>query len=152
MASGTVPSVTLHPVDALMYQYARLIDAGDFDGVGNLFAAGAVALADGTVIAEGAEAVTALYEATTLRHADGTPRTRHLVTNQVIDIDEGGGTARATSDFLVVQLADGGEPLTVVAAGRYDDRFVRDGGRWRFAERRMSPQLFGDVSRHLRFR
>jgi hypothetical protein len=52
-------------------------------------------------------------------------------------------------DFTVLQaLPD--LILQPIAAGRYNDRFERHGGRWRFTQRRVHVDLVGDVSRHLR--
>ena len=36
-----------------------------------------------------------------------------------------------------------------IIAGRYHDRFVRDDGVWRFAERRFFIDLVGDLGHHL---
>jgi hypothetical protein len=36
-----------------------------------------------------------------------------------------------------------------VLAGRYEDRFARVGGRWRFTERVVTPELLGDLSDHM---
>lgn len=138
-------------VEALLRRYAELIDAGDFDGVGALFSEGAIAMPDGSVLAEGAPAVAAMYEATTIRHADGTPRTRHLVTNVVIEYGADDRSARVESDFVVLQQVAPGDPIVPIATGHYVDRMARDARGWRFVERRMVPQLFGDVSEHLTF-
>jgi hypothetical protein len=45
-----------------------------------------------------------------------------------------------------------GLPLQPIASGRYHDRFERHDGEWVFAERRVSIDLVGDVSHHLRNR
>lgn len=144
---------TPRAIERLLYDYADRIDAGNFAGVGALFADGTIALADGTVIAEGAEAVEALYVATTRRYDDdGTPHTKHVTTNVVVDVDAGGDRATARSYFTVFQglpadLAD--FPLQPVISGRYHDTFARRDGVWSFRERRMVPELFGDLSHHL---
>jgi 3-phenylpropionate/cinnamic acid dioxygenase small subunit len=150
------PAVTdaFAAIEALLFRYAAAIDAGDLDAVGALFAEGVVATDDGTVIAEGAEGVRRLYEATTRLHEDGTPRTAHLTTNTSIDVDDDAGLADARSRFVVLQAVppegdDPGLALQPIIAGRYHDRFVRVDGEWRFAERRMRPELFGDLARHL---
>ena len=60
-------------------------------------------------------------------------RGKHVAINPLIDVD--GDTATARTDYVFVgRTADG---LAVTSAGRYHDRLVRDGGRWRFAERRI---------------
>lgn len=129
-------------VEDLLYRYAELIDAGDFAGVGALFAHGTLAGQ------RGAAAVQALYEATTRRYDDGTPLTHHAVTNVRIEVDEGAGTARAASYFTVTQ-ATPSLPLQIVVTGRYDDTFQRLDDTWWFAERGMQVDQVGDVSQHL---
>lgn len=136
-------------IERLLHDYAARIDAGDFAGVGALFADGAIAMADGTRIAEGAEAVEALYVATTRRYDDdGTPHTKHVTTNISVDLDDAGERAVVRSYFTVFQgLAD--FPLQAIISGRYEDLVERVDGAWAFRERRMHPELYGDLSRHL---
>jgi hypothetical protein len=135
-------------VEALILRYAERIDRGDFAGVGELFAEGAIAAADGTLLARGQAEVQALYERTTRRYEDGTPRTKHVTTNLQIELDEERGEAAARSYFTVLQGLPG-FPLQPIVAGRYEDRFARRADRWSFRERRMLVDLVGDVSRHL---
>jgi ketosteroid isomerase-like protein len=133
-------------IEALVYEYARRIDDGDFAGVGALFAEGSVCGPDGSPLATGAEAVEALYTATTRRYEDGTPRSHHVTTNLAIEI--GLSTASARSYFTVFQATDG-VPLQPIVAGRYSDTFARHHGGWRFDQRVMEVRLVGDVSQHL---
>jgi uncharacterized protein (TIGR02246 family) len=133
-------------IEALIFEYARRIDDGDFDGVGELFAHGAVTMPDGTVLAEGSDAVAALYAATTRRYPEGTPRSHHVTTNVVVRAE--GDEASAQSYFTVFQATDG-VPLQPIVTGRYQDRFQRVDGAWRFARRGMEVRLVGDVSQHL---
>ena len=135
-------------IERLLFVYAERIDAGDFAGVGALFADGEIrAGADGPSF-RGADAVRQLYAATVRLHADGTPRTKHVTTNVLIEVDEGAGTATARAYFTVLQQLDD-FPLQTIVAGRYHDDFHRADGRWRFAVRRMHVDLQGDLSRHL---
>jgi 3-phenylpropionate/cinnamic acid dioxygenase small subunit len=129
----------------LLGVYCEVMDAGDWDGLGALFAHGALTDGDGNEVARGAQAVAALYGATVVLH-DGSPRTRHLTTNPVIDVT--GDTATCRSSFAVLQQVGDG-PLAPVAAGRYRDRFVRADGAWRFAERAFHLDQVGDTSQHL---
>jgi hypothetical protein len=106
----------------------------------------------GKETARGRDAVVALYTATTKRHADGTPRTRHLTTNSIIEVDSVSGTATARSSYVVFQATDV-VALQPIIAGRYRDRFVRSGREsWSFAERTVAVDLVGDLSDHLTFR
>ncbi|GAA4118409.1 nuclear transport factor 2 family protein [Nocardioides fonticola] len=140
-------------VEHLLYRYAELIDAGDFDGVAELFAHGAIhAVPDGppeTVFA-GRDAVRGLYERSTRRYEDGTPRSRHLVTNAIVEVDAEAGMASSRSVFTVLQATDA-LPLQPIVTGRYHDTFHRVDGAWCFATRTMHLDLTGDLSQHLLF-
>ena len=79
---------------------------------------------------------------------DGTPRTKHVTTNIVIEVDEEAGTALSRSYFTALQaLPD--FSLQPIVSGRYQDRFERSDGQWLFVERRVRTDLVGGVSRHL---
>jgi hypothetical protein len=89
-----------------------------------------------------------LFTATTRIHPDGTPGTKHVTTNLILDIDDENGTASARSYWTVLQAVPG-LPLQPILAGRYHDRFVRENGGWGFSERRYFIDLVGDVSHHV---
>ena len=135
-------------IQNLVHRYAELIDLGDFDGLGDLLGDAEVGSADSPGSLSGRDAVVDLFTSTTRRYPDGTPRTKHVTTNLIVDVDEEGGTATCRSYFTVLQQVDG-LPLQPVIAGRYRDRFLRTAAGWEFAERRFSIDLVGDVSRHL---
>jgi len=130
----------------LLYRYAELIDAGDFDGVGKLLGRCAVGAPGSPSKLSGAAAIAGLYAATTRRYPQGTPRTRHLVLNPIIEV--GADTAAARSTFCVVQATDV-LPLQPIVVGRYYDTFARDDAGWYFATREMDVEMIGDVSGHL---
>ena len=146
MAAGTWESH--HAITELMYRYTEYIDAADFDAIGALFANGRLTTKGVPGSVDGAEAVAALYRSTNRVHDDGTLRTRHLCVNPIVDIDEANNTASARSSFVVFQ-ATADLPLQPIVAGRYQDRFERAEGAWRFAEREMNVQQVGDVHEHL---
>ncbi|MDW5611277.1 MULTISPECIES: nuclear transport factor 2 family protein [Mycolicibacterium] len=129
-------------VTELLYRYAELIDAGDFDGVGELLGRGDF------MGVTGADAIAGRFAATTRRFPEhgNTPRTRHLVLNPIVDVD--GETATARSTFCVVQRTDN-VPLQPIAVGRYADTFARDAGGWYFTSRAVKVEMVGDVSDHL---
>ena len=132
----------------LLGRYCELMDAGDYDGVGELFADGALADEQGNEFARGATAVGDSYRQTNKAHG-ATPRTKHLVTNTVIELDGDGQGATARSSYLVLQATDA-LPLQPIITGRYRDRFARDeAGKWHFAERRFFVDLLGDLREHL---
>ena len=127
-----------------IFEYARLIDSGDFAGVAELFRHGQITTAQGG--AKGYDEVLAMYTAATRLYEDGTPRTRHLTTN--LDIRQDGDTASCQSYFTVMQaLPD--FPLQAIICGSYSDSLARVDGRWQFVIREIRPDLFGDLSRHL---
>jgi len=135
-------------ITELLYRYAELVDAGDYEGVATLFEHGAIGSVGTDHVDEGYDAVLARYVDWTKRHADGTTRTKHVTTNVIVELDEGGATASARSYFTVLQQTDV-IPLQPIIAGRYEDRFEKVDGAWRFVERRMVPELIGDLSDHL---
>lgn len=137
-----------HAVESLLHEYARRVDAGDFDGVGELFAHATFRseTGEGTATLTGRDEVADTMRSMVRVGDDGTPGTKHIVTNITVEVD--GDTATASSYFTVLQAA-GGE-LRSIVAGRYDDRFERAAGEWRFADRLVRTDLVGDVSRHLR--
>jgi 3-phenylpropionate/cinnamic acid dioxygenase small subunit len=133
----------------LIARYAFVTDDGDFAALGGLFADGSFSLNGGPPV-HGAVAVTELAERVLQTYPDGTPRTRHVTTNLLIDVDEPTGTARSRSYFTVFQSLPE-LPLQPIAAGHYQDRFRRDdGGTWRFAERAVSTDFASDTSHHVR--
>ncbi len=135
-------------ITKLVYRYAELIDGGDFVGIGRLFAHASIDTGDGQPI-EGSEAIQRMYEQNTRRYPDnGTPHTRHVTTNLIIDVDDDGRGAACRSYVVVFQQV-GDFPLQPVWTNRYQDRFERADGAWRFTHRRMTDHLPGDVSRHL---
>jgi 3-phenylpropionate/cinnamic acid dioxygenase small subunit len=133
----------------LVYRYAELIDAGDFDGLGALFG-DAVVTAEGSDVSwRGAQAITEMYLGSTRRHADGTPRTKHVTTNLVVEIDDAREHATCRSYYTVLQQTDD-LALQPVIAGRYHDDFRRD-VQWRFTRRHIFVDLTGDLAHHLLF-
>ncbi len=142
-------------ITELLYRYAELIDAGDFDGVGRLLDRAAFG-GPGTPRVRGAQNIAGLFAMTTKRHpGTGTPRTRHLVLNPIVDID--GDLATARSTFCVVQATDRIQ-LQPIVVGRYvdrfarepgGDRFAREPGGWHFTERIADIEMLGDVTDHL---
>lgn len=135
-------------IENLLYSYANAIDDGDYEAIGALFARASLADADGNALVTGAEAVTGMYNYTTFKHDDGTPRTHHVTTNLLIEIADDELTATCRSRFTVFQQTDL-LPLQPIIAGRYTDSFARTEGVWHFTERRMRPTLYGDLSHHL---
>src|SRR5947199_2545265 len=134
----------------LLGRYCELMDAGDWPGLGDLFADAVLTDFEGRLAAKGRAGVLQLYGEGTITY-DGSPRTRHITANTVIEVDEAAGTATAGSAFIVMQAAPGFS-LQPIASGRYRDEFVRREGEWRFSKRAFALDLIGDLSHHLRAR
>ena len=132
----------------LICKYARLVDDGDFDGVGELFSAGKLVFLDDTNPTEvsGSKNITSLYETTTRCYEDGTPKTHHVTSN--IELQITGDTALGNSYFTVFQqLPD--FPLQAIIAGYYHDEFTKENTEWSFTSRSIKVTLVGDISHHL---
>jgi 3-phenylpropionate/cinnamic acid dioxygenase small subunit len=161
MSAGTgrrsfQPTRTLSSVDSprdeiteLLHTYAERIDAGDFEGVGDLFADAEITFEGFDQVHRGRDEVQALYGSTTRRYGNGTPRTRHLITNVIVEVDEQAGSATARSYFTVLQGVPGRLALQPIIAGRYHDRFAHQDGMWRFRSRHTVVDLIGDLGHHL---
>ncbi len=134
-------------IERLLYAYSDTIDRGDFESTAKLFGTEGLYGLVGAGAAKGAEQVLATFRST-VRTYDGVPRTRHVVTNVVIDVDDE-TTGRARSYVSVMHQAPGG-PLAPIVAGTYHDRVHCVNGDWLFAERRMIIELVGDLSTHLK--
>lgn len=132
----------------LLYRYAEAMDAGDFAAAAELFRHARVVVGPGGEAVD-ADGIRAIWEQSVVRYEDGTPRTKHVTTNPIVEIDHQAGTATCRSYYTVFQQVGDG-PLQPIIAGRYHDRFERVDGTWRFSERDYRlMDLFGDLSAHL---
>jgi 3-phenylpropionate/cinnamic acid dioxygenase small subunit len=134
-------------IENLIATYAELVDNGDFAGLGALLA-DAIFTGSGAPVS-GAGVIEQMFRDLLIVYDDGTPRTKHVTTNVIIDADESAGTATARS-YVTVFQARPGLALQAIMSGRYHDRFQRRDGHWRFAERQVRIDLVGDLSGHLR--
>jgi 3-phenylpropionate/cinnamic acid dioxygenase small subunit len=142
---------TYAAIARLVYTYAERLDAGDLTGMASLFEHATFRTGGGAATLTGSAEVLAAFTASVRLVADGTPGTRHVTTNLIVDEGPDGTTASARSYFTVLQ-ATPTLPLQIVAAGAYRDEFVRDEvvrDGWRFADRMVRIDLVGDVSEHL---
>lgn len=132
----------------LLGRYCELMDAGEFDRLAELFAQARMSDENGNVFATGSEQIASMWHRQTLLY-DGSPRTRHVTANPIIELDEVAGTAEVRSTYVVFQATDD-LPLQPIITGRYLDRFIRDNGDWRWDERSYAIDHLGDLSHHLR--
>src|SRR5579871_6514340 len=91
-------------VTNLLYRYAELVDLGDFAGVGQLLAHAEITVEGIDFVQRGPEVITGVLEGWTRRYDDdGTPHTRHLLSNPIVEVDAEAGTATIRSSFTVFQ-------------------------------------------------
>jgi hypothetical protein len=97
-------------ISNLIYTYAERIDAGDFDGVADLFT-DAVVTAEGGVVSRGRDEVLAMYTGSTRRYEDtGTPKTKHVTTNLILDSPSSPSSPAATATRSSGRAGPGGSP------------------------------------------
>ena len=129
--------------ERLCMAYVRALDVGDMNAAADCFAEGGSMsrpMNPGQLI-QGREAVRA-----SLLTRPATLLTKHLATNAMIDV-ESRDTARGLSYLTMVATtpAPGATPpfnsSGPVYFGEMQDRFVRENGVWKFAERRGSIQI-----------
>jgi len=149
---ATISSVQATPAEAittLIYTYAERIDAGDFEGVAEIFAHATLTFEGFGEAVQGRDAIAALYTRTTRRYEDGTPRTKHLMTNVIVDVADDGDAASSRSYFTVLQAVPGELALQPVIAGRYRHTYGRIDGLWRVTAMHITIDLVGDLGHHL---
>ena len=137
-----------HAIETLIMTYAERVDLGDYAGVADLFdgATYRSALGDDVMVQDGRDAVLATFETLVRRYPDGTPRTKHVTTNVMVEVS--GDTATARSYYTVMQQTDV-LPLQPIICGRYHDAFTKQDDVWRFTDRLIFSDLIGDLSQHL---
>ena len=133
-------------ITALVHEYARRLDAGDLDGVAALFEQATWRSESTGEVRRGREEVRAVYERVLLY--DGSPRTKHLITNLTIDVEPDADRAVGECCFTVLQGIEAGEPIQIILSGRYVDRFEKSAGVWRFSDRLFVVDLTGHLGRH----
>ena len=138
-----------YAIHRLLMLFAERIDAADFAGTAALFEHGSFSLRRGGVTMmsfTGVAEAEAGFARSARRYPDGTLRTKHVITNVAIELD--GDTATSRCYCTVFQATDE-LPLQPISAGRYQDRFEKVDGTWRFADRVFVSHLTGDVSGHV---
>lgn len=129
--------------------YAENLDAGRFQPVAAMFEHATYRVehagTDRVSQYKGSADVLRFCEQTRI-YEDGTPRTKHVITN--VDIRTEGDQATSSCYVTVFQQTEV-FPLQPIASGRYVDRFERVEGAWRFADRLITGFLLGDRSHHV---
>lgn len=95
-------------IENLIYAYAELIDAGQLEDMAQPFRHAEFLGPDGRLAATGArEFLTLQRQAVKIYSETGSPRTKHVTTNVIVEIDESTDAATARSYFTVLQSAKG---------------------------------------------
>ncbi len=135
-------------IATLISTYAERMDAGDLEGVAQLFARATLHSNQRSEIRRGSQAALETFRNSVVLY-DGSPCTKHVTTNVIVDVDAPRGAATARSYFTVLQ-ARPELPLQVVIAGRYHDQFAHTDGVWHFTDRMIYVDLMGDLRFHLK--
>jgi hypothetical protein len=136
-------------ISNLILRYAELMDLGDFAGVGALFEHAGVTTDLSPEVRFGAALMQEQMETWTRRYSDnGTPHTKHVTTNLIIEIADDAQTAKSRCYYTVFQQTPE-LALQPIIAGRYHDEFAIIDGQWAFTKRHYINELFGNLSQHL---
>jgi len=125
----------IQEIQNVLLDYGRFLDARDFAAYSRLFAKdGEWVGGFGTV--QGPAAIQAFME----KQIPGPNRgnTFHILSNFKIDVH--GDTATAWSRWTFVTPGPDKKPA-IAQAGRYDDAFVRESGKWKFKRRTASNDI-----------
>jgi hypothetical protein len=133
----------------LIFRYEEAMDEGDFR-LASQFMADAVLTREGHPGQTTGRDFEETYSGRIRIHDDGTPRTRHVVSNVIVEIALDGLSAMARSYFTVFQQVPHTLPLQPVAAGRYEDAFALSEDGWRFTRRHAITQFVGEVGQLFR--
>ena len=115
----------IEDITRLLLSYPEAVDKGDFAGVGQLF--DGVRLGDEDPMS--AQQFEELWRKTVLTYEGGSPFTKHVVTNTLLEAGTDPGSVVSTSYFQVLRS------WGVANWGRYVDRMAQEGDRWRIAHR-----------------
>ncbi|MDW3218300.1 MAG: nuclear transport factor 2 family protein [Acidimicrobiales bacterium] len=140
-------------IEKLLYTYADRIDAGDLDGVAEMFTHGRIWGMDDPppeAVFEGRDGVRRLYDMSTRIYDDGTPKTHHTTSNVQLEIADDGLRASGRAYYCVTQATDD-LPLQPIITGHYHDTFHKIDGKWWFDTRIMFVDQVGDLSHHLKY-
>lgn len=133
-------------INHLLNEYCRTLDAGQISKCAALFEIAEFSI-EGVAKVRGRQGVMDLFSGIIL-YEDGTPKTKHVLTNVVISIATDRNSAVASSYLTVLQQVED-TPLQPIFSGSYTDTFSKETGLWMFASRVVSAAIFGDMSRHL---
>ena len=120
-------------IEQVLHRYCHAVDRGTLDDVMEVFHRDAVLRPryEGEESHSGAEAVRAWYASYLERVRGGTGLLRHMVSTADIRVE--GEEARSVC--YLSSCAVGRDGRTYLSVGRYEDRLVKEAGRWWIADR-----------------
>lgn len=142
-------ALAVQAITTLIYSYAERIDEGDFAGVAKVFDHATLTFEGFGGAVSGRDSIEKLYTNTTRRYDNGTPRTKHVMTNVIVDVADDGVGASSRSYFTVLQAVPGELALQPVIAGRYRHTYEKVDGRWRVATMHIIIDLTGELGHHM---
>ena len=121
-------------ITQLLHQYCHAVDRGTADDVAALFHRNAVLFPrfESDAQHEGREAVRSWYQHYMENFRAKVRHLRHKIESPVIEIT---GNEATSVCYLDADSITESTDRAHVALGRYDDKFIRDEGRWWFKER-----------------
>ena len=148
---------TENALRSLIHRSTRLQDAGNVEGLAELFSRGEIVFAGVGEVFAGTEGVRALMRRHLFYDANGnhanpellyaTGRALHFVSN--IDIFAGAdGSLGAESHFLIVQQ-HGASPPQIIIGGRYRDSFAQAEGVFYIQRRIVEVHFIGETGAYL---
>lgn len=148
MRGATLDTADIISLQNLLHRYCDYLDRGNFDAMAVLFAHAEVYLPGvDRWYRSDPQGLAASYREWVRIYPDGTPRTRHVTSNLILEGD-GPGRALAQS-YITVFQSTADFLLQPIIGGRNTDRFVKIEGAWRFSARTIESDMFGDLKSHL---
>jgi len=134
-------------ISRVVFGYATGIDSGNLDDTARLFSHGAWFVNPDQPF-RGFDEVSEFLWSNVILY-NGVPRTRHCISNLVINLDSSGVKANAHSNVMVYQTVPDQLP-GIIFQGGYKDSFLLVDGQWYFDERHIVTDGIGDMSYHLK--
>jgi hypothetical protein len=142
----------------IIFAYPTCIDRGDIDGAAKVLTGVKMSISTGILAPEVPEdemptlttdEACAMHTSTMVLYEDGTPRTKHVISNIDVSFSDDGRSARSRSSYTVLQGMDD-FPLQVIVAGRCEDTYEYDGQGWNLRVRREYADMMGNLSHHVK--
>jgi hypothetical protein len=123
-------------IEQVLYRYCHAVDRGTPDEVAALFheKGTLVPVYSGEEPRRGRSAIRDWYATYNRDFRAGVDHLRHCVASPAIEVSGNEASART---YLIADCIPKATGKPVLVAGFYQDRLVKDGGRWYFAERQI---------------